>query len=64
MFRRASGRKAFDKLPSDVRAITFYAEDGGSWPHLEPIVRELTGPMDRTITYLTSSADDPGCPRS
>ena len=52
MLRRASGRKAFDKLPREVRAITFYAEDGGYWPHFEPIVRELTGPMGRTITYL------------
>ena len=30
-----------------------------SWPHFEPIVRELTGPMGREICYLTSSADDP-----
>jgi YidC/Oxa1 family membrane protein insertase len=59
MFRRSSGRKAFEKLPHDVRAITFYAEDGGSWPHFAPIVHELTATMGRTITYLTSDAADP-----
>jgi hypothetical protein len=56
---RRGGRKGFEKLPPEARAITFYAEDGGSWPHLEPIVRELTAGMGRDICYLTSSADDP-----
>jgi YidC/Oxa1 family membrane protein insertase len=59
LFGRRGGRKAFEKLDLGTRAITFYAEDGGSWPHFEPIVRELTEGMDRTICYLTSSADDP-----
>src|SRR4029077_11268836 len=59
LFGRKSGRKAFEKLEPEARAITFYAEDGTSWPHFEPIIRELTGPMGREICYLTSSADDP-----
>ncbi len=58
-FKRRSGRKAFEKLDRQTRAITFYAEDGGSWPHFEPIVAELTGRMGRTICYLTSSSTDP-----
>jgi YidC/Oxa1 family membrane protein insertase len=56
---RKGGRKGFEKLPLEDRAITFYAEDGGSWPHFEPIVRELTETMGREICYLTSSTDDP-----
>jgi YidC/Oxa1 family membrane protein insertase len=58
-FGRKAGRKAFERLDPAARAITFYAEDDTSWPHFEPIVRELTGTMGREICYLTSSADDP-----
>ncbi|MBM3675013.1 MAG: CDP-glycerol--glycerophosphate glycerophosphotransferase [Actinobacteria bacterium] len=57
--RRRSGRKGFERLEPRQRAITFYAEDGGSWPHFEPILRELTGRLGRTVCYLTSSAADP-----
>lgn len=59
LFGKKSGRKAFEKLDPAARAITFYAEDGTSWPHFEPIIRELTGTMGRDICYLTSQADDP-----
>lgn len=63
LFRKRSdaapGRKAFEKLPAEHRAIVFYAEDGGYWPHFEPIVHELTTTMGREICYLTSSPDDP-----
>ena len=58
-FGKKGGRKAFEKLERDARTITFYAEDGTSWPHFEPIIQELTGPMGREICYLTSSVDDP-----
>ena len=56
---RRRGARRFEKLDAATRTITFYAEDGAYWPHFEPIVRELTGPMGREICYLTSSADDP-----
>jgi CDP-Glycerol:Poly(glycerophosphate) glycerophosphotransferase len=59
LFARRAGRKAFDKTDPATRAITFYAEDGDSWPHFEPIVRELVGPLGRDLCYLTSSKDDP-----
>ncbi len=59
LLSRRRNRKGFEKLPRAARAITFYAEDGGSWPHFEPIIRELTGPMGREVCYLTSSPDDP-----
>ena len=38
-FGRKNGRKGYQKLDDATRAITFYAEDGGSWPHFEPILR-------------------------
>ena len=53
------GRKAFEKLLARTRSIVFYAEDGGYWPHFEPIVHELTVSLGREICYLTSSPDDP-----
>ena len=56
---RLPGRKDFERLALTDRAITFYAEDGGSWPHLEPIVRVLTEDLGRSICYLTSSETDP-----
>ena len=57
--RVARDHRAFTHAPDATRDIVFYAEDGASWPHFEPIVRHLTGTMRRTISYLTSSPDDP-----
>lgn len=54
-----AGRKGFERLDARTRAITFYAEDGGSWPHLGPIVTELTDTHGRDVAYLTSSPSDP-----
>jgi YidC/Oxa1 family membrane protein insertase len=55
----AGGRKDYGKLPAAERVITFYAEDGGSWPHLEPIVTALVEQHGEAVCYLTSSDDDP-----
>jgi len=55
---RPSGRKAYEKLPLAERVLTFYAEDGGSWPHFAPIVDALLARGER-ICYLTSSDTDP-----
>ena len=55
---RPNGRKAYEKLPLSERSITFYAEDGGSWPHFAPIVEALVERGER-ICYLTSSDQDP-----
>ncbi len=52
------GRKDFEKLPIAGRAIVFYAENGDTWPHYEPIVRALRAD-GRELSYLTSSPDDP-----
>ena len=55
LFGRKTGRKAFEKLDPDARAITFYAEDDTSWPHFEPIIADLTERLRHTVCYLTSS---------
>lgn len=55
---RPNGRKAYEKLPLAERVLTFYAEDGGSWPHFAPIVAALTA-RGESICYLTSDDDDP-----
>lgn len=59
MFSRRSGRRSFAKSDRTHRAITFYAEDHGTWPHFEPIVAALVDDLGRDVCYLTSQADDP-----
>ncbi len=58
-FFGSGGLRGYRSLDPAARAITFYAEDGGSWPHFQPIIRELTGPLGHEICYVTSSPDDP-----
>jgi YidC/Oxa1 family membrane protein insertase len=57
--KKPSGAKAYNQLSQRDRAVTFFAEDGGSWPHFEPILHELTTTHGLTVSYLTSSATDP-----
>ncbi len=54
-----SAARRFHALPAEARRIVFYAEDGDSWPHLGPIVRELSDGLGRQVCYLTSSHADP-----
>ena len=54
-----NGRKAFEQLPLADRVITFYAEDGGSWPHFAPIISVLVDELGMSVCYLTSSETDP-----
>lgn len=54
-----NGRKAFEQLPLADRVITFYAEDGGSWPHFAPIITALVDELGLSVSYLTSSDTDP-----
>ncbi len=50
----------FKKLPQAQRSIVFYSEGRNYWVHLAPIIKHLLEDHDRTICYLSSSADDPG----
>ncbi|HEX2221948.1 MAG TPA: CDP-glycerol glycerophosphotransferase family protein [Candidatus Limnocylindria bacterium] len=63
MLRRVLGPwsalRAFNRLPADERAIVFYAEGSADWPHLGPIVEELTAAHGRTLCYVTSEENDP-----
>ena len=61
---KAGGRKDFEKLPAADRAITFYAEDGGSWPHLEPIVTALVERARRVglLPHVERRRPDPRAP--
>ena len=52
--------RSFQKLPAEHRTIVFYSEGPAYWVHLEPIIRHLITDQNRTICYLSSSADDPG----
>ncbi len=57
-FRQRAEAKRFGALPKAARELVFYAEDGGAWPHLGPIVSELLR-RGHQLSYLTSSSDDP-----
>lgn len=57
--------RRFNALPPERRKIVFYSEGRAYWPHLAPLVRELTGRLSTRIAYVSSSMDDPGlsfCP--
>lgn len=51
--------RAYRRLPRAWRDIVFYAESGQDWHHLEPLVQELIGALDRKVTYVTSDPGDP-----
>lgn len=52
--------QAFNSLPTDKRALVFYAESSADWPHLEPLLsRLLSDDPDLEINYLTSDSKDP-----
>ena len=53
------GMRRFRALPRRDRAIVFYAEDGASWVHFEPVIRALTTTHGQGVCYLTSSPRDP-----
>ena len=54
-----SSLRRLNRLPRSDREIVFYAESRADWPHLGPIVEELTDRLDRSICYVTSDAEDP-----
>ena len=49
--RREHGR--FRQLPEKLKQIIFYAEDRGSWPHYESLIRELTDVLGVTSVVVT-----------
>ena len=50
----------FDALPPGDRSIVFYSEGAASWPHLEPIIRNLGEIWDGSFCYVSSDRSDPG----
>ncbi len=55
-----SAWRAYAKLPEEWRRIVFYSESGQDWHHFEPLVHELTGTLERRVTYVTSDPGDAG----
>jgi YidC/Oxa1 family membrane protein insertase len=53
------GLRDFKALDVDDREIVFYSEDNASRVFFEPIIKELLETHEKTVCYLTSSADDP-----
>ena len=58
-FAPMSGLRAFNRLGRDDRTIVFYAESRADWPHLGPLVEELTTSLGRRVAYVTSDEEDP-----
>jgi len=58
-FAAWSSLRRFNKLDRAEREIVFYAESRADWPHLGPIIEELTGSLGRSICYVTSDESDP-----
>ncbi len=54
------GYRGFQALPPERRRIVFYSEGKAYWPHLGPLVKELTGPFATRTAYVSSAPDDPG----
>lgn len=52
--------RTFESQESSFRAIVFYSEGAGDWPHLGPIALALIDRHDQRVSYLTSDAADPG----
>ena len=50
----------FLALPQFRRNLVVYSEGANSWPHLGPVLQAVLNGTDRYITYVSSSADDPG----
>lgn len=48
----------FRSRASEWQHIVFYAETGQDWHHFAPLIAELTGPLDRSVCYVTSDPDD------
>ena len=59
IFSAWSSLSRFNKLDRADREIVFYAESRADWPHLGPIIEELTGPLGRSVCYVTSDEADP-----
>jgi len=59
LFPAWSSLRGFNRLAREERAIVFYAESSADWPHLGPIVKELTVKLGRSVCYVTSDRDDP-----
>lgn len=59
MFPAWRSLRRFNRLERSERDIVFYAESRADWPHLGPILSELTEQTGRTVCYVTSDESDP-----
>ena len=50
--------RQFQRLSPENRAIVFYAENGSSYVHFEPIINELLKIYKGRICYITSDQED------
>lgn len=59
LWREFTGWRAYQALPLVDREVVVYAEDGGSWTHLGPVVERLIADHGVRVAYWTSSPTDP-----
>ena len=58
MFQAWSSLRRFNATARADRAIVFYAESRADWPHLGPLIEELTSTHGRSVCYVTSDESD------
>jgi YidC/Oxa1 family membrane protein insertase len=58
--RERNAMRAFETQDRSFRDLVFYSEGAGDWPHLGPVISVLLRDHERSISYLTSDAEDPG----
>ncbi len=50
--------RRFKLASPELKSIVFYSEGESHWPHLEPVIENLTHEFAREICYVTSSKKD------
>ena len=54
------GLQRFRKTQEQFRRIVFYSEGRHNWPHLAPLIEELTQQQGCPLSFVTSELNDPG----
>ena len=54
------GWREYRGLAPEWKRIVFYSESGQDWHFFDPLITALTRDLDRSVTYVSSDAADPG----
>ena len=60
LFSGWKGWRHFKRLPWEWRNIVVYSESGQDWHQFSGLIKQLNGPLNRKVCYVTSDKNDPG----